>query len=660
MANRNFLQIALDCISRGWYVFPCKPASKAPLTKHGYLEASNDGKQIREWWTKFPDANVAIACGASNLTVVDCDHGNATLDEAIAWVTRSELPATYTVRTGKRSERNGNPVCGLHLYYSGAMSGSEKFDLAGGSGDIQSNGDYVMAAGSIHPDSREDYVVLRDFPIAPLPETVKSLQKQKREHTPVAVSVDAETLENRRQYLRSYITDHDLTFRNYEKAEPDGLWLGIACPFEHASGSRGTESSTVVGFFGKGILFKCSHGTCEGAGRDTLFFREEMFNREAQKHELMEIKIPLCGNPPDEQICGRCQRSLVTPAAERTTGCVVHGLKAGPGKGWFGFGKISMIAGLSGSGKSYWLYDVLDDVRHGKDFLRHKITQCDYLVLLRDRTLEDAGETWMQQFGLIAEYKDFERKFPTEYAGFSAHFLELTEAEKNTTAADVIDKYARLHPEVRVIAVEGLDLWVPSKMIDPDKTELALRQLQNVAKKRGIAIIGTLGSPKVKGQDAYVGRDNLYGSTITGRMSDTVVVINKHDRADDASVRLFDVLLRKAKAERFYFDWVDDAFQEVPEPGTANGAGRLPGETDAYVQFWDITRKHFKPGVPVTFYPLGPSWVYGETTFKKFRQWASGKEVGRLIQNGGNYYVNAAYLPGGEPDSLEDDSSLVF
>ena len=41
-----------------------------------------------------------------------------------------------------------------------------------------------------------------------------------------------------------------------------------------------------MGFFGKGVIFKCSHGTCEAAGRDTLFFREEMFNREAEKHEL--------------------------------------------------------------------------------------------------------------------------------------------------------------------------------------------------------------------------------------------------------------------------------------------------------------------------------------------------------------------------------------
>ena len=129
---------------------------------------------------EHPDANVGIACGASNLTVVDCDHGNATLDEATAWLTRSGLPETYTVRTGRRFMRDDptTPECGVQLYYSGAMAGSGTFDIAGGSGEIQSNGDYVMAAGSVRPDSREEYVVLRDFPIAPLPEIVSSLESE--------------------------------------------------------------------------------------------------------------------------------------------------------------------------------------------------------------------------------------------------------------------------------------------------------------------------------------------------------------------------------------------------------------------------------------------------------------------------------------------------
>lgn len=322
MRNKSFLQIALDCLSRGWYVFPCKQAGKTPLTKHAYLDASNDEKQIREWWRKYPDANVGIACGASNLTVVDCDHGNATLDEATAWLTRSGLPETYTVRTGRRFKPDDptTPECAVQLYYSGAIPGSGRFELAGGSGEIQSQGDYVIAAGSIHPASREEYVVLRDIPIAPLPESIKAIEKPKREYTP-GDTISPDELIHWREYLQDYIADHDLIFRNYEKVVPDGLWLGIACPFQHASGSLGTESSTVVGFFGKGILFKCSHGTCEGAGRDTLFFREEMFNREAEKHEPPTIPSASISNAePPAYIPDGCRLTFLErePEEERS------------------------------------------------------------------------------------------------------------------------------------------------------------------------------------------------------------------------------------------------------------------------------------------------------------------------------------------------------
>ena len=71
----TFLDIALSCIRRGWYVFPCWPQSKEPMTHHGHKDASNDEAQIREWWTRTPNANVAIATGPSKLAVWDCDHG---------------------------------------------------------------------------------------------------------------------------------------------------------------------------------------------------------------------------------------------------------------------------------------------------------------------------------------------------------------------------------------------------------------------------------------------------------------------------------------------------------------------------------------------------------------------------------------------------------
>ena len=61
MKTNPFLQAALFYALRlGWPVFPVKPRDKKPpLTPNGCLDASTDERQIREWWRKWPNANVA-------------------------------------------------------------------------------------------------------------------------------------------------------------------------------------------------------------------------------------------------------------------------------------------------------------------------------------------------------------------------------------------------------------------------------------------------------------------------------------------------------------------------------------------------------------------------------------------------------------------------
>lgn len=57
----------------GWHVFPCKP-NKHPYTPRGFHDASTELSDIYEWWRKWPDAGIGVACGASNIVVVDLDY----------------------------------------------------------------------------------------------------------------------------------------------------------------------------------------------------------------------------------------------------------------------------------------------------------------------------------------------------------------------------------------------------------------------------------------------------------------------------------------------------------------------------------------------------------------------------------------------------------
>ena len=69
-----FLDAATQYAKAGWKVFPLWPKSKKPMTTHGLNDASDDHKQIIQWWQAKRDANVAVACGAaSGIFVIDLD-----------------------------------------------------------------------------------------------------------------------------------------------------------------------------------------------------------------------------------------------------------------------------------------------------------------------------------------------------------------------------------------------------------------------------------------------------------------------------------------------------------------------------------------------------------------------------------------------------------
>ena len=68
------LNAALAYARKGWPIFPCK-IDKTPYTHNGVFDATTDEKQIKDWWAKWPGANVAVDCGAANLLVIDYDYG---------------------------------------------------------------------------------------------------------------------------------------------------------------------------------------------------------------------------------------------------------------------------------------------------------------------------------------------------------------------------------------------------------------------------------------------------------------------------------------------------------------------------------------------------------------------------------------------------------
>ncbi len=113
VAANTPLAHALSLAEAGYLVFPCTnfpnepEKDKKPLIKNGFKGATKDPAQIREWWTKFPDALVGMPTGAlTGIFVVDDDTAKKPDAASSAWL--ATLPPTRT-----HSTRSG----GKHLLY---------------------------------------------------------------------------------------------------------------------------------------------------------------------------------------------------------------------------------------------------------------------------------------------------------------------------------------------------------------------------------------------------------------------------------------------------------------------------------------------------------------------------------------------------------------
>jgi hypothetical protein len=112
------LRAALWWAKRGVAVFPvwaprgricscpkgtfCNSAGKHPMTEHGWKDGTTDPATITIWWTRWPDANLAIVTGAgSGILVLDVDPGHGG-DDTLREIEAKDgaVPHTWRFLTG--------------------------------------------------------------------------------------------------------------------------------------------------------------------------------------------------------------------------------------------------------------------------------------------------------------------------------------------------------------------------------------------------------------------------------------------------------------------------------------------------------------------------------------------------------------------------------
>lgn len=159
IAKSELHEAARDYASRGLYVFPLRPGDKRPFDTNTLSVTDADGKkrgsfyvattdpdQIDRWWSKWPNANIAIDCGQSDLVVIDADVKNG-VDGTETW--RDVVQDTGTTEDTWTVE---TPSGGLHVYFR--ANGHHFRNSAGKVGpglDVRAKGGYIVAPPSRTP-----------------------------------------------------------------------------------------------------------------------------------------------------------------------------------------------------------------------------------------------------------------------------------------------------------------------------------------------------------------------------------------------------------------------------------------------------------------------------------------------------------------------------
>jgi len=130
-----------------------KQRGKHPRLSGWQDKASTDEAQVRQWWTRAPNAGVGIATGqASNLWVLDVDG-----PDAMAWYDASVIEHGLTPTLGVRTSR------GAHLYWSWpADAVVRNAQGVRPNIDVRGEGGYVCAPPTMHRSGKRYEWIMRE------------------------------------------------------------------------------------------------------------------------------------------------------------------------------------------------------------------------------------------------------------------------------------------------------------------------------------------------------------------------------------------------------------------------------------------------------------------------------------------------------------------
>ena len=281
---------ALWYARHGWAVFPLRPGTKEPFKGVGVYDATSDVTQVTAFWNRWPNANIGLHCGGSNLLAIDIDSYKDTYQGTGRLTSADEDTLTSITGSG-----------GTHLLYAvedGRRYGNGRGDLPPGI-DVRGWGGYIVLPPSIHPNGNlyqwEAGYRPNEISPMPLPQVLFDILEASWRPKRLVGPPDAMAVAISLRLVESVLEEMEIAVHSMAVYEKTGRKLKLeTCPFMPEENPHADYSSYVTIAPDGHIAAGCPHARCRDRqdnerqwGWDWIIHRATAEYTEAPKDEAV-------------------------------------------------------------------------------------------------------------------------------------------------------------------------------------------------------------------------------------------------------------------------------------------------------------------------------------------------------------------------------------
>ena len=446
-----FLDITLPLIARGIPVTPIRPGTKRAFLPDFPTTASTDPNQIAEWGRVYSDHNAACVARAEDGGVWFLETDSPDVAARVLQNTGHALTEIQTFQVQSRPGRQ-------HYYFhhnarTKTLGNISQTYVLSQDWSVRTNREYVVAPGSIHPDTGQPYSVISDAAITEAPEwLIDWLVSQKTKNTP-APATDAP--------------------RNERGLIPHGAIHGWMLTQAGRLRQLGLDADGI-----EPALLALVHANCEPP---------------IDESKVSQMAKSVCNFPAGSV---GVALTMPTPAAPPTSGVQIKRMSTYAGKKLYWlwqnripFGTLSTIAGDPDEGKSLITLYITARVSKGEKLYDNPLETEPAEVLIL--SAEDDPETTLRP-RLEAAGADLDKVHLLESVmlrdGEARRLSERIAQLDEDIAA--ISSYLDQNPAIKLIVIDPISSFLgKANMNREQEVRRALQPIANRAKQTGLAVI---------------------------------------------------------------------------------------------------------------------------------------------------------------------------